>query len=151
MARSKEELQRTRHLLHQGLTKRLQHNADIIVRQTALLLRQAGLLDGQAVSALNVLGELAATKQLLAGVDDPPVMQHAQGGHGCSNIDHRHQSPLQAPSLALQQAERSLQGIGLDVDHARSQARQGQGCLTDFDVFLATGGQQHVDPLRIAH
>ncbi|MNH33605.1 hypothetical protein D3C79_941380 [compost metagenome] len=77
-------------------------------------------------------------------------MQHAQGGHGCADVDHRHQSPLEAPSRVLQQTARSFQGIGLDIDHARSQARQAQGGLSDFDVLLATGGEQHVDPLRIA-
>ena len=83
-----EELQRARHLLHQRLAKRLQDLADVIIGQSALLFRQPGLLDGQAIAALDFLGQLLATEELFTGVDGAPVVQITQRRHGGADIHH---------------------------------------------------------------
>ncbi|MCY1175552.1 hypothetical protein D9M73_157950 [compost metagenome] len=88
LAGSKEEVQRARHLLHQRLSKWLQDLSGIVIRQPALLLRQPRLLQRQAVATLDFLGQLPTAEQLFAGVDNPPVVQHAQGGHGGADVHH---------------------------------------------------------------
>ncbi|MNN37819.1 hypothetical protein D3C81_1517840 [compost metagenome] len=146
-----EELQRARHLLHQRLAKRLQHLADVIIGQTALLFRQPRLFEGQAIAALDFLGQLPAAEQLLAGIDDLAIVQDAERGHGRADVDHSDsQTLLRSRQLRGQQAERALQRIGFDVDYPCGQPGEGQRRFTNFDVFLATGSEQHIDPLRVA-
>ncbi|MNE72603.1 hypothetical protein D3C80_1685600 [compost metagenome] len=78
-------------------------------------------------------------------------MQHAQGGHGGTDIDQRHRQALVGGCQpAGEQAKRTLQRIRLDIDHTSREAGQRQGRFEDFDIFLATGGEQHIHTLGIA-
>ncbi|MNJ69668.1 hypothetical protein D3C77_660430 [compost metagenome] len=58
----KEELQRTRDLLHHRLFERLQHLAVIVIWKTALFLGQTSFLYGQTITPLNLFGQLAAAE-----------------------------------------------------------------------------------------
>ncbi|MNR27285.1 hypothetical protein D3C85_1445510 [compost metagenome] len=83
----------------------MQHLAHVIIRQAALLLRQPRLLERQAVSTLDLFGQLPPSEQLFAGVDDPSIEQHAQGGHSRTDVDHRHQTLFRRSQLTGQQTE----------------------------------------------
>ena len=66
---------------------------------------QHRLFEGQAVAALNVLRQLTTTEQLFAGIDNASVVQHAQGGHGRTDVDRRHQALPGYHRLIGQQTE----------------------------------------------
>jgi hypothetical protein len=151
LARGKEELQGTRDLLDYSLFERLQNFAVVVIRETALFFCKTGFLHRQTIATLNLFGKLLAAKQLLAGVDGPPVVQNAEGGHGRANIDHGYgQLIATAAHLLDEQAIGTLQGIGFDVYHSGCQPGQRQGGFAHLDVLLATRRQQHFDAIRIA-
>ncbi|MNQ66837.1 hypothetical protein D3C85_813390 [compost metagenome] len=78
-------------------------------------------------------------------------MQHAEGGHGGADVDDRHgQLVMAIAHLGREQGVGALQCVGFDIDHLGIEPGQCQRGFAHFDVFLATGGQQHVDPFRIA-
>ena len=49
----------------------------IVVGQSALAFRETRLLVSEAVTSLNLLGELFATEDLLARINDFQIRQHA--------------------------------------------------------------------------
>ena len=69
-AGGQEELQRAADLLGHVVDERIEHLGLVVARQAAFLLGAAGLLQGEAVGAHDLLGQLLAAEGEVAGVDD---------------------------------------------------------------------------------
>src|SRR3569832_1471702 len=76
LARREEKLQRTAHLLGHRLLEGVEHLGSVVVGEAALLLRHARFLVGEAVAALDLLGELFAAEHLFARIDLKKKKKH---------------------------------------------------------------------------
>ena len=128
----------------------VEHLGTVIVREASLALGAARILVGEAVSTLYLLGELLAPEDLLAGVDDLEIGEHAERGHGGADVHERDGLAHSARGQALRnQSERVLEREGLHVDDLALQAGLRGGGDPQVHVLLPGCGQQHVDLVRI--
>ena len=148
--RREEELQRAGDLERERLHERLQHVVVVVLRQPLVLLRRLGFLRRQVERPLDVLRQLVAAERLVAGEQELVVAQHVEVRHVRADVDQR--DVLVAPVRGQRrrdQAERFLRRVGLDVHHARLQARGLGDRDAVLDLLLARGGDQHLDLVGI--
>ena len=128
VAGGEEELQEAADLLGHGVLERLQHFGFVVVGQSALALDAAGILVGQAVTAHDLLGQLASTEGLFAGIDKVSVVQHVEAGHGGADVEDGDGLAFAVLDQLIGHGRVDvLDGVGLDIHHHRREAADFRG------------------------